>query len=91
MTAYTYDDFRRVLERLGFELVRRRGHETWRKVQVAHRLRPASSRALVVVFLGNGEQRSYRAAPLARNVLEVYYGLPLTPPPAELPEGPVDR
>jgi len=33
MATYTYDDFRRVLERLGFELMRRRGHETWRKVQ----------------------------------------------------------
>ena len=35
MAAHAYDDFRRVLERLGFELVRRRGHETWRKVQGA--------------------------------------------------------
>lgn len=46
---------------------------------------------VVVVFLENGGQGSYRAAPLARNVLEAYYGLPLTPPPAEPPSGPVDR
>jgi len=46
---------------------------------------------LVVAFLGNGEQGSSRAAPLARNVLEAYYGLPLTPPPEQPPEGPVDR
>jgi len=46
---------------------------------------------VVVVFLENGGQGSYRAAPLARNVLETYYGLPLTPPPEQPPEGPVDR
>ena len=46
---------------------------------------------VVVVFLENGGQGSYRAAPLARNVLEVYYGLPLTPSPAEPPPGPADR
>jgi len=46
---------------------------------------------VVVVFLENGGQGSYRAAPLARNVLEAYYGLPLTPPPEQPPEGPVDR
>ena len=33
MAIYTYSDFRKVLERLGFEMVRRRGHETWRKAQ----------------------------------------------------------
>jgi len=33
MATYTYDDFRRVLERLSFQLVRQPGHETWRKVQ----------------------------------------------------------
>ena len=46
---------------------------------------------VVVVFLENGGQGSYRAAPLAHNVIEAYYGLPLTPPPAEPPQGPVDR
>lgn len=46
---------------------------------------------VVVVFLEHGGQGSYRAAPLARNVLEAYYGLPFTPPPAEPPPGPVDR
>jgi len=46
---------------------------------------------VVVVFLENGGQGSYRAAPLARHVLEAYYGLPLTPPPEQPPEGPVDR
>jgi penicillin-binding protein 2 len=46
---------------------------------------------VVVVFLENGGQGSYRAAPLARNVFEAYYGLPLTPPPDEPPQGPVDR
>ncbi len=45
---------------------------------------------VVAVFLENGGQGSYRAAPLARNVLEAYYGLPLTPPP-DAPQGPVDR
>ena len=33
MATYTYNDFRKVLERSGFELVRQHGHETWRKVQ----------------------------------------------------------
>ena len=33
MPVYTYSDFRKVLERLGFETVRQRGHETWRKAQ----------------------------------------------------------
>ena len=33
MAVYTYRDFRDVLERLGFKLMRQRGHETWRKVQ----------------------------------------------------------
>ena len=33
MAAYTYQDFRKVLERIGFELVRQHGHETWRKVE----------------------------------------------------------
>ncbi len=46
---------------------------------------------VVVVFLENGGQGSYRAAPLARNVIEAYYGLPLTPPPDAPPPGPVDR
>jgi len=46
---------------------------------------------VVVAFIENGGQGSYRAAPLARNVLEAYYGLPLTPPPDQPPEGPVDR
>ncbi len=46
---------------------------------------------VVVVFLENGGQGSYRAAPLARNVLEAYYGVPLTTPPDAPPEGPVDR
>ncbi|HEY4688824.1 MAG TPA: penicillin-binding transpeptidase domain-containing protein [Anaerolineae bacterium] len=46
---------------------------------------------VVAVFLENGGQGSYRAAPLARNVLEAYYGLPLTPPPDQPPPGPVDR
>jgi penicillin-binding protein 2 len=46
---------------------------------------------VVLVFLENGGQGSYRAAPLARNVLEAYYHLPFTPPPAEPPKGPVDR
>ena len=42
---------------------------------------------VVLVFLENGGQGSYRAAPLARNVLEAYYHLPLTPPPASRPKG----
>lgn len=46
---------------------------------------------LVLVFLENGGQGSYNAAPLARQVLESYYDLPLTPPPAVPPEGPIDR
>jgi len=46
---------------------------------------------VVLVFLENGGQGSYRAAPLARNVFEAYFGLPLTPPPDEPPPGPVDR
>lgn len=46
---------------------------------------------VVLVFLENGGQGSYNAAPLARNVLETYFGLPLTPPPAAPPAGPVDR
>ena len=33
MAAYTYNDFRRALEQLGFELIRKRDHETWRKIQ----------------------------------------------------------
>lgn len=46
---------------------------------------------VVVVFLENGGQGSYNAAPLARQVMEAYYGLPLTPPPAAPPPGPADR
>lgn len=45
---------------------------------------------VVAVFLENGGQGSYNAAPLARNVLESYFGVPLTPPPAA-PSGPIDR
>ena len=32
MAVYTFDQFRRVLVRLGFERTRSRKHETWRKV-----------------------------------------------------------
>jgi penicillin-binding protein 2 len=46
---------------------------------------------VVLVFLENGGQGSYNAAPLARQVMESYYDLPLTPPPAVPPEGPIDR
>jgi len=31
MAAYTYKDFRKVLRKLGFQLARRRKHETWIK------------------------------------------------------------
>ncbi len=46
---------------------------------------------VVVVFLENGGQGSYNAAPLARQVLEAWFGLPLTPPPAAPPPGPADH
>jgi penicillin-binding protein 2 len=46
---------------------------------------------VVLVFLENGGQGSYNAAPLARQVLETYYDLPLTEPPKAPPPGPVDR
>lgn len=32
MGSYTFDEFRRVLGKLGFKKVRARKHETWRKV-----------------------------------------------------------
>lgn len=32
MAAYTYDQIRRVLRRLGFRIVRSRKHETWERV-----------------------------------------------------------
>lgn len=32
MAVYTFDQFRKVLSRLGFERVRSKKHETWRKV-----------------------------------------------------------
>ncbi len=52
---------------------------------------PYDDPEIVVVFLRNGGQGSSRTAPLARNVLEVYHSLPLTPPPDQTPEGAVDR
>jgi predicted RNA binding protein YcfA (HicA-like mRNA interferase family) len=33
MATYTYNEFRKVLERLGFELIRQRDHGTWRKIE----------------------------------------------------------
>ena len=32
MAIYTYDDFRRVLRKIGFALIRSRKHETWEKI-----------------------------------------------------------
>jgi CRISPR/Cas system CSM-associated protein Csm2 small subunit len=32
MAVYTYDQFRRVLRKLGFACIRRKKHETWEKV-----------------------------------------------------------
>ena len=32
MPSYTYGEFRQVLQRIGFEIVRSRKHETWRKI-----------------------------------------------------------
>ena len=32
MAIYTYDQFRKVLKRLGFECIRSKKHETWQKV-----------------------------------------------------------
>lgn len=32
MAAYTYDDVRYVLRRLGFKIIRSRKHETWQRV-----------------------------------------------------------
>ncbi len=32
MASYTYDQFRIVLERMNFEKVRSKKHETWRKI-----------------------------------------------------------
>lgn len=32
MASYTYDQFRTVLNKLNFEMVRSRRHETWRKI-----------------------------------------------------------
>lgn len=32
MATFTYEEFRKVLSRLGFEKVRSRKHETWRKI-----------------------------------------------------------
>jgi hypothetical protein len=31
MAVFTYDDFRKVLARLSFEMTRSRKHETWEK------------------------------------------------------------
>ncbi len=32
MALYTYDQFRAVLKKLGYEKIRSRKHETWRKI-----------------------------------------------------------